>query len=161
MRVHEKKHRLPSEYYQGEVSVVFTLCLKGDTHAFGDVEFTKTCREILVAVAEQHRCIIPVYCFMPDHQHFIMTGTKPASNVMKAVVAYKQRTGFWMSSNGKAMWWQKDFYDHVIKENEDIRMQVHYILNNPVRKGIVKNWCDYPYSGSIGCSLDDILLGLL
>jgi len=161
MPFREKKHRLPPEYYRGQISVAFTLCLKGDAQSIDDMGFIKICGEILAVVSLQHGCVVPVYCFMPDHQHFIMTGTEPASNVMKAVVAYKQRTGFWMSSNGKAMWWQKDFYDHVIKENEDIKTRARYILNNPVRKGMVKNWCDYPYSGSIGCSLDDVLLGLM
>jgi hypothetical protein len=59
------------------------------------------------------------------------------------------------------MYWQKDFYDHVIKEKANIKTQAHYILDNPVRKGIVGDWRDYPYSGSVGCSLDDVLLGLM
>jgi REP element-mobilizing transposase RayT len=158
---YEKKHRLPAEYYHGEVSVAFTLCLKGAVRFRSDVDFVTTCKEILPTVAEQSQCIIPIYCFMPDHQHILVTGTQPPSDAMQVVIAYKQHTGFWLSENQKAMRWQKDFYDHVIKGNEDIRSQALYILGNPVRKGIVKHWSDYPYSGSIGCSLDDVLSGLI
>ena len=57
--------------------------------------------------------------------------------------------------------WQKDFYDHVIKKEESIAKQVRYILNNPVRKGLVDLWDKYPYSGSIGINLEDILQGCL
>ena len=161
MCIREKKHRLPPEYYQGEVSVAFTLCLQGDAWSIGDMAFVKTCRKILAAVSVRHGCVIPVYSFMPDHQHIIITGTQPGSDVMKVIVAYKQRTGLWMSASSKTMRWQKNFYDHVIKEHEDIKMQVRYILDNPVRKGIVKHWRDFPCSGSIGCSLDDIVLDLV
>ena len=154
-------YRLPPEYYRGGTSVAFTLCLKGDAQSIDDMDFVKTCRVTLTAVVAQHGCVVPVYCFMPDHQHIIMTGIQPDSDAMKAVVAYKQRTGFWMSGNNKAMRWQKDFYDHVIKANEDIKTQVLYVLNNPVRKGIVGDWRDYPHSGSIGYSLRDVLLSLI
>lgn len=161
IQFHEKKHRLPAEYYHGEVSVAFTLCLQGGIRFRCDVDFFRTCKEILTTLAEQRRCIIPIYCFMPDHQHIMVTGTQPSSDAMKVIIAYKQRTGFWLSENHKAMWWQKGFYDHVIRGNEDIRSQALYILGNPVRKGMVKHWNDYSYSGSIGCSLDDVLSGLI
>ena len=92
--------------------------------------------------------------------HIIMTGTKPDSNVMKANIVYKQRTGFWMSDNKKAMRWQKDFYDHVIRKHESVKTQVRYVLDNPVRKGLVANWLEYPHSGSVGCSMEDIVVGV-
>ena len=57
--------------------------------------------------------------------------------------------------------WQKDFYDHIIRTNEDIVAQVKYILDNPVRKGVVLSWERYPFKGSIGCELEDILMGMI
>jgi REP element-mobilizing transposase RayT len=72
---------------------------------------------------------------MPDHQHLVLAGTQSESDIWKAVVNYKQKTGFWMSANKPEMRWQKDFYDHVISVHDDIAAQVKYILNNPVRKG--------------------------
>lgn len=47
-----------------------------------------------------------------------------------------------------AIKWQKDFYDHILRKDEDVKKHVMYILNNPVRRGIVENWKDYPYKGS-------------
>jgi hypothetical protein len=35
-----------------------------------------------------------------------------------------------------------------LRKEEDIKKHVMYILNNPVRKGIVENWKNYPYKGS-------------
>jgi hypothetical protein len=34
MDIKEKRHRLPKEFYKGNISVAFTLCLQGDVQAF-------------------------------------------------------------------------------------------------------------------------------
>ena len=61
-----------------------------------------------------------------------------------------------MSMNKTGIRWQKDFYDHVIRRHEDVAVQVRYILDNPVSKGLVSSWQDYPFKGSIGCKLEDV-----
>jgi len=66
-----------------------------------------------------------------------------------------------MSTNKPEMRWQKDFYDHIIRTNEDIAAQVRYVLDNPVRKGLVLFWQDYHFKGSIRCKLEDVLLGII
>ena len=66
-----------------------------------------------------------------------------------------------MSSNLQGTKWQKDFYDHVIRKSEDIAVQVRYILDNPVRKGLVPTWEEYPFKGSIGCNLEDVLNNIM
>lgn len=156
MGVKEKKHRLPKEFYEGGISVAFTLCLNDD-EMFIESEIVRIFVDKLASVVTKADCIVPVYCFMPDHQHLIITGTQCSSDIWRAVVSYKQKTGFWMSTNRPEIKWQKDFYDHVIRTNEDIAVQVRYILDNPVRKGLVASWEEYPFKGSIGCKLDDIL----
>ena len=160
MVVKEKTHRLPKEFYRGEISAAFTLCLKRDVAAgfsLREPEIVNIFTNILTAAVTKECCIVPVYCFMHDHQHLIIRGTGTDANVWKAVVSYKQKTGFWMSANKPGMKWQKDFYDHVIRTNEDIVTQVRYILDNPVRKGLVSVWKEYPFRGSIGCDLEDFL----
>jgi REP element-mobilizing transposase RayT len=42
--------------------------------------------------------------------------------------------------------WQRRFYDHALRKEEDIRATAEYIVNNPVRAGFVENWVDYPFS---------------
>jgi REP element-mobilizing transposase RayT len=106
-------------------------------------------------------CIVPVYCFMPDHQHLIIQGTRGYSDLWKTVVSYKQKTGFWMSVNKPEMKWQKDFYDRIIRGDDDIAAQIRYILDNPVRKGLVTLWQQYPFKGAIGCKLEDMLCGIM
>jgi REP element-mobilizing transposase RayT len=45
--------------------------------------------------------------------------------------------------------WQKSSYDRVIRYNETVEAAVNYVLNNPIRKGIVDRWEDYPFSAII------------
>jgi REP element-mobilizing transposase RayT len=159
MLIKEKRHRLPREFYRGEISVAFTLCVRNDVasgFSLSDIKIVNKFTEILDSIIEKAGCIVPVYCFMPDHQHIMVTGTRADSDIWKVIVSYKQKTGFWMSTNKPGMRWQKGFYDHIIRVNRDVTTQVRYILDNPVRKGLVSSWEEYPFKGSIGCRLEII-----
>ena len=163
MVIKEKRHRLPKEFYRGEISVALALCMKRNVasgFSLSEIEIVNIFTEILTSIVARESCIVPVYCFMPDHQHLIITGMNGNSDIRNTIVSYKQKTGFWMSANRPGMRWQKDFYDHIIKENENIGVQVRYILDNPVRKGLVSSWQDYPFKGSIGCKIEDVLSGI-
>ncbi len=176
MVIKEKRHRLAKEFYRGEISVAFTLCTRNDVasdlnvasnidvasgFSLSDIKIVNKFTEILGSVIEKTGCVVPVYCFMPDHQHLMITGTRGDSDIWRAIVSYKQKTGFWMAKNKPGMTWQKDFYDHVVRTNEDIAVHVKYILDNPVRKGLASSWEEYSFKGAIGCKLEDILLGII
>jgi REP element-mobilizing transposase RayT len=164
MNIKEKSHRLPKEFYHGEVTVAFTLCLRGNVESgsiLREPEIMNNFTDILASVITNTGCIVPVYCIMPDHQHIIIAGTRSDSDICRAIISYKQKTGFWMSANHAGIRWQKDFYDHVIRKHEDVVTQVKYILDNPVRKGLVSSWEEYQYKGSIGCALKDVLQGII
>ena len=98
---------------------------------------------------------------MPDHQHLIISGKNADSDLWKTVGIYKQRSGFWLSENNSILGWQKDFYDHIIRRNQDVTALVRFILDNPVRKGLAQSWEEYRFKGSIGCKLKDVLLGII
>jgi hypothetical protein len=70
-------------------------------------------------------------------------------------------TGFLMSQNKFNIRWQKGFYGHVIRKHVNLVTQVKYILDNPVRKGIVSSWQEYPFKGTIGCTMEDVFNGII
>jgi len=55
----------------------------------------------------------------------------------------------WQLHGGAGSLWQKSSYDRVIRYNDSIEVTMHYVLENPVRKGLVTQWEDYPYSGIV------------
>jgi putative transposase len=112
---------------------------------------------LLGAAAEKHACVVSIYCFMPDHVHVLLGGRQESSDAWAAIALFKQRAGVWLGRHRPGIRWQKDFYDHVIRRDEDLGAQVRYIAGNPVRKGLVKDWREYPFTGAIGIDLNAII----
>jgi hypothetical protein len=74
-----------------------------------------------------------IYCFMPEHLHLIALGNGDASNLLRGVQVFKQRTGYWFSARFLSFGWQKSFHDRIIREKE-LGFHVRYVLDNPVRR---------------------------
>ena len=76
------------------------------------------------------------FVVMPDHLHWLfqLTGSHSLSgiaNILKGRSAYaiNQQTG------RKGAVWQKGFYDHAIRANEELKEVSQYIIANPLRAG--------------------------
>ena len=41
--------------------------------------------------------------------------------------------------------WQTESFDHVLRSSESLDAKIAYILNNPVRDGLVNLPADYPW----------------
>jgi REP element-mobilizing transposase RayT len=92
---------------------------------------------------------------MPDHFHILAEGKSEKSDLMRFVKNFKQNSGYWLSQNQPQVKWQKNFYDHILRRDEDVAKQVRYILENPVRKGLINNWKGYPFKGSTIYNLEE------
>jgi putative transposase len=147
-KVHEKKHRLSAEYYAGEKVVAFTLCVLNKEQLFNNTEIFQIFERILLDQLIRYSCVALVYLFMPNHVHIILQGKNEKSNVLNAVRMFKQKTGYWLSQNKINAKWQKDFYDHILRDEKDFENQVYYVLNNPMRAGLVSYWKEYLFKGS-------------
>jgi putative transposase len=154
----EKRHRLPLEDYRGERCVDFTLCAQGRRPILASQSVVDGLLPILGASLEHERCENLIYCFMPDHLHLVVQGTVPRAHCYRAIVRFKQRSGFWLSQSGLGKW-QKDFYDRILREGQ-INWRQRYVADNPVRAGLVADPLEYPYLGSLHYDLRQILLWL-
>ncbi len=45
--------------------------------------------------------------------------------------------------------WQRGFYDRIARSDEDLVAACEYVLNNPVRAGLVAEAGEWPYCGEI------------
>jgi len=41
--------------------------------------------------------------------------------------------------------WQAESFDHVLRSSESLDTKIAYLLENPVRRGLVHLWTDYPW----------------
>jgi REP element-mobilizing transposase RayT len=86
---------------------------------------------------------LDVFVVMPDHVHGILwlDGTlRDAPTLGKVVGAFKAwATIQWRNYHQQANLpclnhlWQRDYYEHVIRNDEDLLLTREYILNNPLK----------------------------
>ena len=150
-----KKIRLDRDIYasDGVISSI-TICTNRRNNwnaipPFKNRELTTACIEQLKNDAASYELPVFAYCFMPNHLHLVISpGVK--KDIVKFVGEYKGRTTRTAWKFGiKGKLWQTSFYDHFLRKEEDIEKVVMYVLNNPVRKGLVSEWMEYHYSGSL------------
>lgn len=153
--IREKRHRLDPEVYKGERIVSFTLCIKNKKSFFTSHNVYTIFNEMLLNEFKNYNCSAYVYLFMPDHLHLTVAGNDSGSDIKKCVDIFKQKTGFWFAQNHPEIKWQKDYYDHILRSKENLNIHIKYILNNPVRAGLVEVWKEYPFKGSTIYDLDE------
>jgi putative transposase len=100
---------------------------------------------------------VPVYCFMPDHLHLLVEGKSDASDGRDFIKRARQYSAFYYSQRYGATPWQRYGYDHVLRDDEKTLVVARYILQNPLRAGLVKRIADYPFVGSLEWPLDALL----
>jgi len=156
--VRERKHRLLPEFYCGKVIVSFTASIREKLPCLNDKLTFQHLSELLFDALTHWNCDAHVFLFMPDHCHLLLEGREEDSDLLRFMKEFKQRSGYWFSksmSTLKPIRLQKDFYDHILRKDEDIQKHVFYILENPIRKGLVASWKEYPFKGSTLYNFDE------
>lgn len=46
----------------------------------------------------------------------------------------------------QGVFWQHESYDHVVRDAGEFARILAYIVNNPVKAGLVADWQDWPYT---------------
>ena len=158
MNPRENPHRLDRRLYRGRTICTFTCCVHDRLSLFSSDQVFSVFQQKLLTSLEQNHCVTPVYLFMPDHLHALVEGVNDQADLWKTIVDFKQQTGYWLSVNHYIERWQKDFFDHILRKDEDLTTQVNYILNNPVRAHLVDTWNEYSYKGSTVYDLNTLEL---
>jgi REP element-mobilizing transposase RayT len=83
---------------------------------------------------------------MPDHVHLIFRLADDAdlSRVLKLLKGRSARRINQMLEREGAVWMDESF-DHVIRNEDELRDKLEYIKQNPVKKGLVKHPEDYKW----------------
>jgi putative transposase len=97
---------------------------------------------------QRQDCAVFTYCLMPNHLHFLASPRQDGISVLRFTDEYKGKAtnrSWTVGWHGKL--WQPRYFDHIVRAEEDLRAIAEYILNNPVRKGLVECAEDWPWSG--------------
>jgi len=151
-----KRPRLPNFDYLGTFAYSITINTDYRKKYFSDYHNVELVFSVLEQSSRKLQFQVCIYCFMPDHLHLLLKGETHKADLKKFVRIFKQRSGYVFKQENKCKLWQPSFHDHVLREEEDQLEVARYILLNPVRKGLVDNYKDYPFSGSQVWNIDKL-----
>ena len=117
-------------------------------------------REVIDRVKQRHPFTIDAWVLLPEHLHCIWTlppGDKDYSKrwgMIKAGFSKQAKDLFhhdeWMNASKtrrrEVTIWQRRFWEHQIRDEEDYQKHMDYLYFNPVKHGLVKHVNDWPYS---------------
>jgi len=115
-----------------------------------------TLRHAVARTRRHHNFTIDAWVVLPNHLHAVWTlpdgdhdfSTRwatikrlfswglPAGEARSASRAAKRERGLW----------QRRFWEHTIRDEQDFRAHVDYVHFNPVKHGLVARPADWPYS---------------
>ncbi|TRZ96612.1 MAG: hypothetical protein D4R82_00710 [Dehalococcoidia bacterium] len=145
----QRRHspRLLGFNYSGPYAYFITCPTYQKRLYFEDKAIVDIVLAILRRVGVQNSFGIYVYCFMPDHLHLLLLGEEKSS-LHRFMKTFKQESSFaFKRAYGNSLW-QRSYYDHVLRKEEALEDVALYILNNPVRGGLVDDYKSYAFSGS-------------
>lgn len=117
----------------------------------------ETVRLQILRAADLCGFVVFAYCFMPDHVHLLVGSPVGPPGLAAFAQRAKQLSGYYGRRRLGAPIWQVGYFERVLREADDTRQVVAYLLANPVRAGLAARAADYPFSGSGVGSLTDLL----
>jgi putative transposase len=122
-----------------------TTGTKSRLPVFSDPAASKTVMDCLKWLNEQGRINLIAAVVMPDHIHFaacLQNTTLPS--LMHSLKSYtSNEINDQLGREG--LLWEPQYYDHAIRTEDELKERVNYCLQNPVRKGLVNHFKDYPH----------------
>ena len=92
----------------------------------------------------RNRFIIDAAVVMPNHLHLV--GKLGESTLPGIMHTLKSHTARQLSRAGvETPVWQDGYHDHGLRNSDDYKARIRYVLQNPVRAGLVRQVGDYPF----------------
>ena len=120
------------------------------------VEHVARLRAAVAQTRREHPFAFDAVVILPDHLHAVWT--LPPGDMDFSVRWRKIKARFargvprteWRSSSragkGERGIWQRRFWEHAIRDEDDFRRHLDYVHYNPVKHGHLRTVADWPYS---------------
>jgi putative transposase len=156
-KFHRRSIRLPEYDYSKAGAYFITICSFNKELSFGKIIDAKIELTEIGIIAENNlkdiqnhfdEVFIDEYIIMPNHIHFIISivgvqNFEPQRNVYQKTIsksvgsiirAFKASVTSWCKSNGHNKFkWQRNYFEHIIRNEEDLFRIREYIQNNPLQ----------------------------
>ena len=155
-----RPRRLDGFDYLGPHRYFLTFCTRARSPVFADAAIADFAITQFHRTAARHAFEYLAYCLMPDHVHLLVEGLATDAYLPRFMKSAKESSGRSYFRRAGSPLWQEGFYDRVLRREEDARGVARYILENPVRAGLVAHPLEYPFIGSDRWSVRDLLAGV-
>ena len=140
---------LPPEVYSTPGTVLFTIRAYREA-PFANDNLCAAMIDLLQTMPGQYGCWVGPYCLMPDHLHLVAGPLQSGSSVLAFVERFKGKsTNTSWSYGWEGRLWQPRYHDHVLRSCEALPDIGSYVLENPVRAGLIEDAAEWPWSGIV------------
>ncbi len=89
------------------------------------------------------------YCIMSNHVHLLFdTAGYEDTDLSKVMKLIKGGSGFLCNQilQRKGTFWQEESYDHYVRNEQELSNIIDYIVENPVKAGLIEDWEKWPFT---------------
>ncbi len=128
----------------------FTVVTHDRKKLFSEKSHVDRLREGFRRVQESHPFLIDAIVILPDHLHTVWRLPEGDGNfsLRWRLIKHYTATSIDTATNerGEKQVWQRRFWEHAVRDEEDWRSHVDYVHYNPVKHGLVGDPVDWMYS---------------
>jgi REP element-mobilizing transposase RayT len=156
-QLHDELYKLEKKYF-GHFDAWLDRCMEESPRWLAEERIAQiVADEIHKLDGERYRLI--AYCLMSNHAHLVIdtadysiktdhegkTAPYPLADTIKHL---KGRTARFcnLALGRSGSFWQHESYDHVIRDQKEYERIVWYVLDNPVKAGLVEKWEDWKFT---------------
>lgn len=95
---------------------------------------------------------LDVFTIMPNHIHAVFAPLEKEDGsyhalqtIMHSLKRFTARAANKVLKR-EGSFWQRESYDHVVRSRREWERIVAYVINNPVKAGLVENWEHWPWT---------------
>jgi putative transposase len=113
-------------------------------------------KQVLLAKHSQDY-YLHAWVIMPNHVHLLVEPLNSCvlSDILQAIKSISARQANQLLARDGAFW-QRDSYDHLVRDEDDFNHALEYIEQNPVKANLVKQSCEYAlgsaFAGGVACA---------
>lgn len=95
-------------------------------------------------------------CIMPNHVHMVFRHIEKEADIQRGIdypitkILHSIKSYTALECNKlldrKGKFWQSESYDRVIRDSDELEKTIRYLLNNPVKAGLVQSWEEWAFT---------------
>lgn len=126
--------------YSSQGYYFVTINCKGNRNYFENEKAKTIVKRQVADIESRFDILIDCFAVMSDHIHMIVVFDKVKRvSLSKVIQAFKSLVAKELREklDTKEKFWQRGFYDHIIRNEKDYLEKKRYILNNPLKKELL------------------------